>query len=84
MTTDLNHTPSVGIEVFLCGDAHLSNFGVFASPERRMVFDINDFDEAFLGPWEWDLKRLATSAVLAGRDNGFNETTCRQLAEDTA
>ena len=81
MAADLAHTPTTGIEALLCGDAHLSNFGVFATPERRMVFDVNDFDEAFFGPWEWDLKRLAASAVIAGRDNGFSEETCRQLAE---
>ena len=84
MATDLAHTPATGIEALLCGDAHLSNFGVFATPERRMVFDVNDFDEAFFGPWEWDLKRLAASAVIAGRDNGFSEKSCRQLAEETA
>ena len=82
MATDLAHTPATGIEALLCGDAHLSNFGVFATPERRMVFDVNDFDEAFFGPWEWDLKRLAASAVIAGRDNGFSEESCRQLAEE--
>jgi uncharacterized protein (DUF2252 family) len=64
----------------LCGDAHLSNFGVFATPERNLVFDINDFDEAYPGPWEWDLKRLAASAVVAGREHGFKEKVCRQLA----
>jgi uncharacterized protein (DUF2252 family) len=84
MATDLVNTPATGIEAILCGDAHLSNFGVFATPERRMVFDVNDFDEAFFGPWEWDLKRLAASGVIAGRDNGFSEETCRQLAEETA
>ena len=84
MANDLANTPTTGIEAILCGDAHLSNFGVFATPERRMVFDVNDFDEAFLGPWEWDLKRLAASAVIAGRDNGFNEKTCRLLAGETA
>ena len=83
MAADLADTPATGIEAVLCGDAHLSNFGVFATPERRMVFDINDFDEAFPGPWEWDLKRLAASAVIAGRDNGFSEQSCRQLAEET-
>jgi uncharacterized protein (DUF2252 family) len=83
MAADLAGTPVTGIEAVLCGDAHLSNFGVFATPERRMVFDINDFDEAFWGPWEWDLKRLSASAVIAGRDNGFGEQSCRQLAEDT-
>ena len=56
----------------LCGDAHLMNFGAFGSPERRMVFDINDFDETAPGPFEWDVKRLATSVVIAGRDNGFS------------
>ena len=59
MAADLAHTPTSGLQVILCGDAHLSNFGLFASPERRLVFDLNDFDEAFPGPWEWDLKRLA-------------------------
>ena len=54
-----------------CGDAHLSNFGVFASPERRLVFDINDFDETLPGPWEWDVKRLAVSMLIAARDNGY-------------
>jgi uncharacterized protein (DUF2252 family) len=57
--------------VQLCGDAHLSNFGVFASPERRLVFDINDFDETLPGPWEWDVKRLAASLSVAGRENGY-------------
>jgi len=80
MAADLAGTPSTGLQTMLCGDAHLSNFGVFATPERRLVFDINDFDEAFPGPWEWDLKRLAASAVVAGRDNGFSEKWCRQLA----
>jgi uncharacterized protein (DUF2252 family) len=70
----------MGQNVLLCGDAHLSNFGVFATPERKLVFDINDFDETYPGPWEWDLKRLAASAVLAGRHNGFKGKTCRQLA----
>jgi uncharacterized protein (DUF2252 family) len=80
MAADLASSPTTGIHVVLCGDAHLSNFGLFASPERRLVFDINDFDEAYPGPWEWDLKRLATSAVIAGRDNGFSERKCRRLA----
>jgi len=84
MANDLSTMPHTGIEAVLCGDAHLSNFGVFASPERRTVFDLNDFDEAFPGPWEWDLKRLATSAVVAGRDNGFDEDWCRQLAFSVA
>jgi uncharacterized protein (DUF2252 family) len=83
MTADLAPTPVTGLEVILCGDAHLSNFGIFATPERRMAFDINDFDEAYPGPWEWDLKRLAASAVVAGRGNGFSEKKCRRLAVDT-
>ena len=60
-----------GLNVQCCGDAHLSNFGVFASPERRLVFDLNDFDETLPGPWEWDVKRLAVSMLIASRDNGF-------------
>jgi uncharacterized protein (DUF2252 family) len=82
MASDLAGTPTTGIQSILCGDAHLSNFGVFASPERRLIFDINDFDEAYPGPWEWDLKRLAASAVVAGRENGFKEKKCRSLAVD--
>jgi uncharacterized protein (DUF2252 family) len=83
MAADLVTTPKTGIEVMLCGDAHLSNFGVFATPERQLVFDINDFDEAFPGPWEWDLKRLAASAVVAGRENGYSEKVCRRMAVTT-
>ena len=70
MAADLASTPSSGLEAQLCGDAHLSNFGAFASPERRLVFDLNDFDETLPGPWEWDLKRLVASFSLAGRDRG--------------
>ncbi len=84
MAADLASTPNTGLHAILCGDAHLSNFGIFATPERSMVFDINDFDEAYPGPWEWDLKRLAASAVVAGRGNGFSEKKCRGLAADTA
>ena len=80
MAADLAATPVTGLEVALCGDAHLSNFGLFATPERNLVFDINDFDETYPGPWEWDLKRLAASAVVAGRGNGFDDKTCRKLA----
>ncbi len=80
MFDDLSITPSSGLEVQLCGDAHLSNFGVFATPERKLVFDLNDFDETHPGPWEWDLKRLAASAVVAGRENGFSEKVNRTLA----
>ena len=71
MAVDLADTPITGLRVQCCGDAHLSNFGVFASPERRLVFDINDFDETLPGPWEWDVKRLAVSMLIAARDNGF-------------
>ena len=84
MASDLASTPSNGIQAMLCGDAHLSNFGVFASPERKLIFDINDFDEAYPGPWEWDLKRLAASAVVVGREIGFKEKKCRFLAIDLA
>jgi uncharacterized protein (DUF2252 family) len=73
MAADLVDTPTTGLTVQLCGDAHLANFGSYASPERRQVFDINDFDETLPGPWEWDVKRLATSVVLAARDNGFDD-----------
>ena len=82
MAADLAHTPTSGLQVILCGDAHLSNFGLFASPERRLVFDLNDFDEAFPGPWEWDVKRLAASAAVAGRGNGFSDKTNRSLAQE--
>ncbi len=71
MAADLVTTPTSGITVQLCGDAHCSNFGLFASPERDLVFDINDFDETLPGPFEWDVKRLAASLVLAGRSRGF-------------
>jgi uncharacterized protein (DUF2252 family) len=80
MAADLASTPVTGLQAQLCGDAHLSNFGVFATPERKLVFDINDFDETYLGPWEWDLKRLAASAVVAGRENGFADEVNRKLA----
>ena len=73
MASDLAHTPNSGLHVQLCGDAHLANFGGFASPERDLVFDINDFDETLPGPWEWDLKRLATSFEIAGRERGFKK-----------
>ena len=72
MAADLAGTPRSGITTQVCGDAHLMNFGVFASPERRLVFGINDFDETCPGPWEWDVKRLAASFAIAGRDNGFS------------
>ena len=71
MASDLAATPRSGVTVQLCGDAHLSNFGLFGTPERQLVFDINDFDETLPGPWEWDVKRLAASFEVAGRDLGF-------------
>jgi uncharacterized protein (DUF2252 family) len=77
MASDLSTVPSTGIQTQLCGDAHIDNFGVFASPERRLVFDVNDFDETLPGPWEWDLKRLAASAVVTGRGLGFSDRVCR-------
>ncbi len=72
MASDLASTPVSGLKVQACGDAHLSNFGVFASPERHLIFDVNDFDETLPGPWEWDVKRLAASLAIAGRDRGFS------------
>jgi uncharacterized protein (DUF2252 family) len=71
MASDLSTTPRSGLKAQICGDAHLSNFGVFGSPERQLVFDCNDFDETHPGPWEWDLKRLAASMVVASRQLGF-------------
>jgi len=80
MAADLAHTPATGIRVQVCGDAHLMNFGVFATPERRVIFDINDFDETLPAPWEWDVKRLATSFLIASRSNGFSESAARKTA----
>jgi uncharacterized protein (DUF2252 family) len=80
MAADLASTPRSGLRTQLCGDAHLSNFGAYASPERRLVFDINDFDETLPGPFEWDVKRLAASLVVAARDNGFNSKKRRKVA----
>ena len=79
MATDLHPTPHSGVTVQLCGDAHLSNFGVFGTPERQMIFDINDFDETLPGPWEWDVKRLAASFEVMGRFNGFSRTDRRDV-----
>jgi uncharacterized protein (DUF2252 family) len=84
MAGDLATTPVTGSMVQLCGDAHLANFGVFASPERRLVFDLNDFDETHRGPWEWDVKRLAASVVVASRENGYPEAACRDMARTVA
>jgi uncharacterized protein (DUF2252 family) len=79
MASDLAATPRSGLITQLCGDAHLSNFGVFASPERRLLFDINDFDETNPGPWEWDVKRLAASFEIAARDRGFAQADRRSI-----
>ena len=83
MAHDLGPTPRSGLTVQCCGDAHLSNFGVFASPERRLVFDVNDFDETLPGPWEWDVKRLAVSMLIAARDNGFHAKDQDRIVLDT-
>jgi uncharacterized protein (DUF2252 family) len=83
MAHDLGATPRSGLTVQCCGDAHLSNFGVFASPERRLVFDLNDFDETLPGPWEWDVKRLAVSMLIAARDNGFRAKDQERIVLDT-
>jgi uncharacterized protein (DUF2252 family) len=80
MAADLAHTPATGLRVQTCGDAHLLNFGVYATPERRAIFDVNDLDETLPGPWEWDVKRLAASFVLACRNNGFGEDVARDAA----
>lgn len=83
MAADLAHTPTTGVLVQACGDAHLANFGGFASPERHLVFDINDFDETTSGPWEWDVKRLAASIEICGRDRGFKSSWCRGAVRST-
>ncbi len=77
MAHDLAGEANTGVTVMSCGDAHLSNFGLFASPERRQLFDVNDFDEAGNAPWEWDVKRLAASIMIAGRENGYTEERAR-------
>ncbi len=83
MAHDLGPTPRSGLNVQCCGDAHLSNFGVFASPERRLIFDLNDFDETLPGPWEWDVKRLAVSMLIAARDNGYTPKVQERIVLDT-
>ena len=80
MAYDLAAPPSTGLRVQACGDCHLLNFGLFATPERNLVFDINDFDETLPAPWEWDVKRLAVSFVIAGRDNRLSDTENREIA----
>ena len=86
MAADLKDTPVAGLDVQLCGDAHLSNFGVFASPERTLLFDLNDFDETLPGPFEYDVKRMAASFTIAARNNGFSkaDTRAATLASVTA
>src|SRR5579871_377093 len=80
MAWDLAHTPTSGIRVQACGDAHLLNFGMFAAPDRRLVFDVNDFDETLPAPFEWDVKRLAASFAVAARDKEFSERAARDAA----
>ena len=84
MASDLADTQHTGLTVQLCGDAHLSNFGVFAAPDRRLVFDLNDFDETAPGPFEWDVKRLAASVAVAGRSLGFGDKQCARAAAASA
>ena len=80
MAADLTHTPVSGIKVQVCGDCHLMNFGGFATPERRLIFDNNDLDETLPAPWEWDVKRLVASFVLAARSNGLSDANGRDAA----
>ncbi|WP_158894351.1 DUF2252 domain-containing protein [Amycolatopsis anabasis] len=82
MAADLAGAPVSGLSAQLCGDAHAANFGLYGTPEGQIVMDINDFDETVPGPWEWDLKRLSASLVLAGREGGVSESGCREAAED--
>ena len=84
MASDLAHTPSTGLIVQACGDAHLSNFGLFGSAERKLVFDVNDFDETLPAPWEWDVKRLAASLEVAARDNNFSDKDRKKILLATA
>ena len=79
MAADLAGSPRSGVDVQLCGDAHLSNFGLFGTPERQLIFDVNDFDETLPGPWEWDVKRLAASFEVHGRDRGFGAADRRAI-----
>jgi uncharacterized protein (DUF2252 family) len=81
MADDLSRTPSSGIYVQACGDCHLLNFGAYATPERKLVFDINDFDETLPAPWEWDIKRLATSFVVAAEDNQLSKASAQRIAK---
>lgn len=84
MADDLSHSPTTGLRTQLCGDAHLSNFGIFATPERRLAFDINDFDETHPGPFEWDVKRLVASLAIAAQENGFSSKKTRNITRACA
>lgn len=81
---DLREAPRTGVDVTICGDAHLANFGIYASPERSLVFDLNDFDESACGPWEWDVKRFVASVVVAARQRGFKESKVQTAALEAA
>ena len=81
MAVDLGRLPNSGLHVQLCGDAHVQNLGSFATPDGKLVFDLNDFDETIHGPWEWDVKRMAASIVLAGRESGHDRPACKSAAE---
>jgi uncharacterized protein (DUF2252 family) len=81
MAADLANAPNTGLTVQLCGDAHVQNLGCFEGPDARLVFDINDFDESIDGPWEWDVKRMAASLVLAGYDSGHRRSACTSAVE---
>src|SRR5579872_2106321 len=81
MAADLGRLPNTGIPVQLCGDAHVQNLGSFAAPDGKLVFDFNDFDESIRGPWEWDVKRMAASIVLAGREAENRRAACHDAAE---
>src|SRR5689334_15148045 len=81
MAADLGRLANTGLHVQLCGDAHLQNLGSFASPDGKLVFDLNDFDETIRGPWEWDVKRMAASIVLAGQECGHDRPGCRDAAQ---
>ena len=84
MAYDLATTPSTGLRVQACGDCHLLNFGLFATPERNLVFDLNDFDETLPAPWEWDVKRLTVSLAVAARDNRLSDAVAREVAQECA
>ena len=81
MAADLGRLANSGLQVQLCGDAHVQNLGSYATPDGKLVFDLNDFDETIRGPWEWDIKRMASSIVLAGQEAGHNRSGCRDAAE---